>query len=431
MDKRPDDQEALSPLIPDADILQGPDHGSRAALKAGSTSEAALTRGWEAVVGDNKLAFLADGPERLSGVIELIDGAQSSLKLLYYMFRNDGTGHQVMDRLVAALERGVKVTLIIDSFGSSDTPDRFFERFRKSGGDYRVFSTKWRATYLIRNHQKLIIADDHHLITGGFNIADDYFGPIIDRKAWQDLGVSITGPATAPMVQYYDKISRWVADPAGNWKSLRLLIHSWDRNDPKSQQQGALHWYVGGPTRRLNPLVKAIKADLERGQRFDMIQAYFAPGRGMLRRIARIASERKGATLVLPAKSDNGATIGAARILYGYLLKRSVKIYEFAPCKLHTKLIVIDDAVYVGSANFDMRSLYINMELMLRVEDTGLAERARAFIAVHADHSDVITQLEHKRQLTPLNRMRWSLAYFLVAVMDYGITRRLNFGIAG
>lgn len=430
------DKEPPSPLVPDLDILKGPDHAP--AIKG----TAALTRSWSHETDGNALDFLPGGPERLEKLLAVIDGATQSLRLLYYMFCNDISGQAVMAALMRALERGVAVSLIIDSFGSDQTPAAFFEPFRHAGGNYHVFSPKWRVTYLIRNHQKLLIADDRTLIIGGFNIADDYFAPMTDIEGWQDLGLQITGPAVAPMVDYYAKLNRWVSTPGSNWKSLRYLIHTWDRASPigprkrfayssPSFQEGALHWYVGGPTRRLNPWAKAIKADMERGQQLDMIEAYFAPGQGMLRRIARMAKYGKGARILLPSKSDNGATIGAARILYGYLLKRGVKIAEFAPCQLHTKLIVIDDKVYIGSANFDMRSLFINMELMLRIEDASLADEMRAFIGIHADYSDIITRKEHKHNLTLMNRIRWSLAYFIVAVMDYGVTRRLNFGIKG
>jgi len=121
---------------------------------------------------------------------------------------------------------------------------------------------------------------------------------------------------------------------------------------------------------------RAVSNDLIAGTRLDMIMAYFSPAVRLLARIGRIA--KKGETrLLLAAKSDNGATIGASRILYGRLLKRGARIWEFSPCKLHTKLIVLDDAVYVGSANFDMRSLYINLEIMLRIEDKALADMMR------------------------------------------------------
>ena len=62
------------------------------------------------------------------------------------------------------------------------------------------------------------------------------------------------------------------------------------------------------------------------------------------------------------------------------LLKRGVEIYEYQATKLHTKLIVIDDVVHIGSANFDMRSLYLNLEMMLRVDDPAFAAMMRRFV---------------------------------------------------
>ena len=156
--------------------------------------------------------------------------------------------------------------------------------------------------------------------------------------------------------------------------------------------------------------------------------AYFSPAVRLLARIGRIA--KKGRTrLLLAAKSDNGATIGASRILYGKLLKRGARIWEFSPTKLHTKLIVLDDAVYVGSANFDTRSLYINLELMLRIEDKALAERLREYFDQHLPASLPITRELHRQRRTLLNRVRWTLSWFLVNVVDYTVSRRLNLGL--
>ena len=108
-----------------------------------------------------------------------------------------------------------------------------------------------------------------------------------------------------------------------------------------------------------------------------MIAAYFAPPWGMLKRIARVGAKGR-ARLVTAAKSDNTATIGAARFTYNQLLKRGVEIYEYQRTKLHTKLMVFDDVVHIGSANFDIRSLYLNLEMMLRVDDAEFASLMRA-----------------------------------------------------
>ena len=105
----------------------------------------------------------------------------------------------------------------------------------------------------------------------------------------------------------------------------------------------------------------------------EMIAAYFAPTWAMLRRIAR-AAEHGRARIITAAKSDNATTIAAARHTYKRLLRRGVEIFEYQPTKLHSKLVVLDDIVHIGSSNFDIRSLYLNLEMMLRVDDAGFAD---------------------------------------------------------
>ena len=90
---------------------------------------------------------------------------------------------------------------------------------------------------------------------------------------------------------------------------------------------------------------------------------------------------------------------------------------------------MLDDTVYLGSANFDMRSLYINLELMLKIEDAALADRMREFVGQQIGASQPITAALHQRRATLANRIRWNLSWLLVSVIDYTVTRRLNLGI--
>src|SRR3546814_9650050 len=91
--------------------------------------------------------------------------------------------------------------------------------------------------------------------------------------------------------------------------------------------------------------------------------------------------------------------LAAARSLYSGLFRHRVRIFEYLPCKLHMKLIVIDDIVYIGSANFDMRSLFINLELMLRIEDAGFAAQMREFVTRETANCQAITwALQRERQ---------------------------------
>jgi cardiolipin synthase len=374
-------------------------------------------------VDGNQLRLLPDGPERLVALLRLIDDARTSLRILYYIFLDDESGRRVRDALLAAAERGVSVSLLVDGFGSDAASTAFFQPLADSDVRFCRFSARWGRRYLLRNHQKLALADEERVIIGGFNISDDYFAPI-GENAWRDLGLEVRGGSVACLAQYFDKLLDWAQNPHGRIRELRRVLQQ------SSVTQGRLHWLFGGPTRRLSPWARSVREDMRSAKRLDMIAAYFAPSPGMLRRIAGVA-RRGQARVITAAKSDNTATIAAARNTYWWMLKREVEIYEYQPAKLHTKLFVIDDAVHLGSANFDMRSLFLNLELMLRVDDAGFAAAMRGFVDGEVTNSEHITRAKQRSRRTPVNRLKWALSYFFVAVADYRISRVLNFGPNG
>ena len=360
------------------------------------------------------------GEDRLEALIDLIDGARETLKLAFYIFACDDCGTRVRDALTAAARRGVDATLIIDGYGAEAGED-FFADFIAAGGRWRCFSARRGLRYLIRNHQKMALADEGRGIVGGFNIADDYFAPPADN-GWNDLAVRIEGDGVAPLHDWFGKLLEWSDADGVEWQEVRRAVKEWDR------EVGAGRWLVGGPTRGLSSWAACVGRDLQKGRRLDLMMAYFSPPKRLLRRIGRIAKEGE-ANLFMAGKSDNGATIGASRSLYDYLLHKRAEIWEFDACKMHTKLLVLDDVVYLGSANFDMRSLYINLELMLRIEDADFAARMRDSIAGHQSGSTRIDRAWLKRKNTVWTRIRWNASWFLVAVLDYTVSRRLNLGL--
>ena len=376
-----------------------------------------------ATVDGNRLALLAGGPERLAAVIGLIESASESLRILYYIFRDDVSGRKVRDALAAACARGVEVSILLDGFGSDVTTDELFAPLIEGGCRFCRFQPRWGRRYLLRNHQKLLLADGSRVIVGGFNIGDEYFGTT-ESDAWRDLGVAVEGPAVVPLGAYFDALFDWTARERNRIRDLRRILRA------SSGRTGDVRWLMGGPARRLSPWARAVKRDMMRAGHLDLIAAYFAPSRAMLRKIFGVAM-RGRARVVLAAKSDNGATIGAARHNYWRMLRRGVEVYEYQPTKLHTKLIVIDNVVHVGSANFDMRSLFLNLEMMLRVEDADFAQTMRAYVEGEIRGSRRITLEAHRRERSWFNRLKWALCYFVVATMDYSVSRRLNFGLDG
>lgn len=368
-------------------------------------------------VAGHRLELIETGSARLSVLLELIGGARKSLRIIMYMFDPDRVGKAVLDALIAAASRGVEVSLLIDGFGS-DVPPRFFTHLEDAGGHYRLFNPAYGRRYLLRNHQKLIVVDDRTAIVGGANIDESYMtdtGP----THWRDLWLRLDGPQAAVAAHYFDSVFRWSTRKNPKLGAFRRTIAR------HSTSRGPLQWKFSGPMSLRNSWWRGIVRDLRQARRVEMIFAYFAPPAAMIRRIGRVA-RRGSVRVVTAAHSDNNTTIAAARHSYSRLLRRQVQIYEYQPARLHTKLMVVDDIVHIGSSNFDYRSLYLNMEVMLRIDDAAFAEAMRGYFDRELRDCQWITPEVHKQRANPWRRLKWAVSHFLVNVIDYTVTRRLN-----
>jgi len=369
-------------------------------------------------VDGNRLTLLTEGPSRLKALIALIDGAKHSVRLLYYIYTNDQSGTLVYEAMERALKRGAAVSLLVDGYGCN-TPEEYFAPLVDMGLTFCRFHPTLGRRYLIRNHQKLALADERVVLIGGFNVEDSYFGTVEDG-AWRDLGLLVDGSAAARLAPYYDSLMDWSLTKGARIRTLNRLIHQ------ASENHGLLQWTFGGPTRGLSPWASATSRDLLSSRDVEMIAAYFAPTWAMLRRIARVG-QRGRARIVTAAKSDNHATIAAARYTYKNLLRRGVEIFEYQATKLHTKLVVLDDIVHIGSSNFDIRSLYLNLEMMLRVDDPDFAMMMRNYFEHELAACEAITPELHRQRSGLWTRIVQAISFFLVTSADYTLTRRLNF----
>ena len=365
---------------------------------------------------EHTFEFYPGGADRLTALLDHIKSAECTLYVHYYTFHHDEAGTRVRDALVDAADRGVDVQLIVDAFGS-DAPDRFFDPLVDAGGRFLVFSPRWNVRYLIRNHQKFVIADSERVMTGGANISNEYF-ETPENNGWCDLNVAIGGPVVDRFVRWFALLRAWVERKDSQLRLLRRMVKNWDAGE------GPVQLLVGGPLVRQGTWSWRFRKDLATGRRLDTVSAYFSPPRSIRALMSRLA-RRGESRLITAGKSDIDATIDVARLLYKNMLRSGVKIYEFQPCKLHMKLLIVDDVCYFGSANLDKRSVRINVELMVRVEDAGLAQRLREFVDHLESASEHVTDEWYTEHANFFSRLRWRLTYW-IALADYRVARGLN-----
>ncbi len=241
------------------------------------------------IVEGDQLLTLRDGPQVKPALMALIAGAQRELRLLFYIFEDDNAGTEVRDALIAAAKRGVDVQLAIDDFGSNTTDADFFQPLIDAGCGFCRFHPRWGRRYLLRNHQKMAIADRRVAIIGGFNIADVYFD--MEREdAFHDLGLRVEGPAAEHLAVYHERLLEWINSTRSSLRSLRRILST------LTQTEGATRWIVGGPSRKISPYARELRADMRRARSLQMIMAYFAPSGRWLRLLGGIA-HRGGASL--------------------------------------------------------------------------------------------------------------------------------------
>jgi cardiolipin synthase len=389
-------------------------------MDIGSTGERSAAREiLRAEVAGTQFELLTGGAQRLQALLDLIAGAQHNLRVLFYIYNSDDTGTRVRDALVEAARRGVEVKLLLDGYGCSRVRPDFFDVLNESGGKLCLFHAAYGRRYLLRNHQKLAVADDRLAIIGGANIHDSYMADEGERH-WRDLWLKIEGPIVPAAGDYFDALFRWTTKKGAKLRSLRRLVHE------HSQFRGPLQWKFSGPLSIRNAWRRGIVRDMRAKSSLDLIAAYFSPPRTALSRL-RMVAQRGQVRIVTASRSDNNATIDAARDTYSRLLRSGVQLYEYQPARLHTKLAICDDIVYVGSANFDFRSLYINLEVMLRIKDAEFAKMMRRYFEGELADSLEITPALHQRRASWLRRVKWRVSHWLVTSMDYTVTRRLNF----
>ncbi len=361
--------------------------------------------------------WLRNGNETFPAMLAAIDAAQKSIRLETYIYSDDLIGREFLAAMLRAQQRGAQVKVLVDGLGSVTLPDKFFSALAAAGGQPRIFNPLALRRMSIRNHRKLLVCDDHVAFIGGFNISQEYNGDGI-TNGWFDLGLRFEGPLAGELAQSFDAMFGLADFRHKRMLRLRKPQHK------GVTSAGTEQLLLGGPGRGANPIRRALQRDLAHAHQAQIIEAYFLPTWRIRRALARIARRGGTAQLILAGKSDVPLAQLAGRSLYRRLLKAGVHIHEYQPQILHAKLLILDTAVYVGSANLDPRSLSINYELMVRFEHPELTAEARNIFQSALAHSARIDLATWKRSRNFWTRIKERLTYYLLVRIDPEIARQ-------
>ena len=358
--------------------------------------------------------WLDTGKKFVQAELDAIDAAQSSIRFEHYIFRASPVGERFRDAFTAAARRGVKVLLLLDAVGCWTLPRNYFHELQLLGGKVIWFNpVHWRF-WSFRDHRKLLITDDTHAFLGGCNVAPEYAGDGV-HEGWRDGGIALTGPVVAHLMESFAS----QVDIAGNqiWRVRRRARNGW----VKAGQDVSLLLTRPGLQRGVLP--RALQRDLAHAQDVSITTAYFLPVGGIKRMLLRAARVAQSFRLLLPGKSDVPLMQLATRALYARFFRRGARIYEYQPQVLHAKIFIIDDIVYIGSANLDPRSLAINFEIMLRIDSAPLAQQARASFERDLTHNHHVRPLSWREPAHGWQGLKQWLARLLFTRLDLAVAQ--------
>ncbi|MFK3970108.1 phosphatidylserine/phosphatidylglycerophosphate/cardiolipin synthase family protein [Pseudomonas sp. NPDC087358] len=322
----------------------------------------------------NQFELLIDGPAFFPRMIAAIDGAQQQVELELYLVEAGACAEAVVQALVGAARRGVIVRCLFDDFGSLAFTLGLRTRLTEAGVILRFYNrVHWRRGIrnFYRDHRKLLLVDKELAVVGGTGVTDEFWHPQQDTSDWHEVMVEIRGPLVIDWQALFDRQfhanpRRRAWRPAENFGLPRLP------KAPVSGQGLGRVAYADSRQHRdiLQSLVRALYFSKKR---VWLATPYFLPTWKVRRALRRAAARGVDVRLLLTGpRTDHPSVRYAGHRYYPRLLKAGVKIFEYQPCFLHLKMVLIDDWVSIGSCNFDHWNLRFNLEANLEAMDPGL-----------------------------------------------------------
>ncbi|MCC2676652.1 MAG: ybhO [Ramlibacter sp.] len=330
----------------------------------------------------NDFTLLENGEEFFPRVFARIANARREVVVETFILFEDKVGLQLQEALIAAARRGAQVDITIDDWGSPDLSEHYLGALREAGVRVHSFNPGprpfgLRPHLLRRMHRKIAVIDREVAFVGGINYSADHladYGP----EAKQDYAVEIHGPLVAEIHRFCHAAlaegQRYQREKRQWWRSRKQFRAAPDQL-PAAGSAEAM-FVVRDNRRHMNDIERHYRIAIRSAKkRIVIANAYFFPGYRFIRELKRAAKRGVDVRLILQGQPDMPFVKTAAGMLYHYLLRAGVRIYEYCERPLHGKVAVMDDEwCTVGSSNLDPMSLSFNLEANVIIRDRAFTQ---------------------------------------------------------
>jgi len=298
-------------------------------------------------------AFFDDPMKFYNAMLSDIEKAKEYIYLETYRFNNDSIGIKFRDALTRKSREGVKIKLLMDSWGTS-LPSGFFEGLRNNGGEARYFlKVKFFWDFFTknhrRNHRKLLIIDDAITYIGSANLTDYSLNW---RESILRVKSGLAQSFKTVFEEHYELYNKYVFDKRIRIRKITHEGFDIIRDIPSLTKQRIRASFI--------QLIKLAR------HKIVIETPYFLPSFYVRKALMDAARRGVEVKVIMPKHSDVGLIDLLRNRYLGPLHKNGVKQLFYTPHNLHAKMLTVDSEVFaIGSPNFDYRSFRFQHEIVL------------------------------------------------------------------
>ncbi len=380
--------------VKDSEAYQKTSAPVRDRIRAEDTDFAKITdyleRGGRAPAFNNtEVEYYSLGDDIFPVMVEELEKAESFIFMEYFIVEEGKFWDTLLEILVRKASEGVEVRFLYDDMGSVNTLPRHYDKMlEKLGISAMSFATvrPFLSTYYNnRDHRKMTVIDGKVAFSGGYNLADEYINEVERFGHWKDNAFVLRGDAVKSYTMMFLQV--WQANSVPEVKAdfKKYIDVDWERT-PDIENDGYVIPYADGP-HQISNVAENVYIDVINNavRRVGIMTPYFIPDNELLHAIKHSARSGIDISIIVPGIPDKKLINVLTKSYYNELLDAGIKIYEYTPGFVHSKLMVADDEIAVmGTVNMDYRSLYLHYEC------GSLVYRNKAVLQAERDFSETL-----------------------------------------
>lgn len=288
--------------------------------------------------------------------------AKKYILMEFFIISSGKMWNEIYEILKQKRKENIEIYVIYDSLGSLlKKPKNLKKQLEEIGVKVLSFNpfTPFIRSYInYRDHRKIVVVDGIIAYTGGINIGDEYINENSRLGHWKDCGVRVKGTAVKSFITIFFKLWNENNDMQVDYKEYI--------SDTKEEQKnnGYIIPYSDNPLNKRNPSENTYINIINNAKKYVYIETpYLILDRETNQALINASLAGIDIRIITPKIPDKKLVNACTKSFYGELLNAGIKIYEYEPGFIHSKIIVSDDEVAnIGTSNFDYRSFYLNYE---------------------------------------------------------------------